>query len=173
MTRSAADPPARQTESHLFTVRLWAEQLAAGQFEWRGKVTHVLSGETRYFREWPALLGFLAAALAEADLKQPTLTSEEMPMSDKRARRHCLMVSQEADEGTPGSAIIWYLDWLDDQGVPHSEQLDSHYQGFKQLGTAGWRLVQVIERPAAAGVFDGPVGASTHYYFSRPARGRG
>lgn len=40
------------TPTHLFTVRLWAEELDYGKAEWRGKVTHVLSGETRYFREW-------------------------------------------------------------------------------------------------------------------------
>jgi len=93
--------------------------------------------------------------------------------NEEHAQRHCLMVSQEAGDGTPGSAIIWYLDWLDDQGVPHSEQLDDHYQGFKKLGTDGWRLVQVIERPAGEGVYDGPIGPSTHYYFARLARARG
>ncbi len=94
-------------------------------------------------------------------------------MSDKHAYRHCLLVSQEAGEGTPGSTIIWYLDWLDDQGLPHSEHLADPYQGFKKLSAGGWRLVQVIEHPVAEGVYDGAVGASTHYYFSRPARSKG
>ena len=71
MTRSAADPPVRRTESHLFTVRLWTEELAAGQFEWRGKVTHVLSGETRYFREWPALLAFLSTSTMNDEAVHP------------------------------------------------------------------------------------------------------
>lgn len=94
-------------------------------------------------------------------------------MTEIEAQRHCLMMSQEAGEGTTGWAIIWYLDWLDDQGVPHAEHLPDHYQGFKKLGADGWRLVQVMERPALAGDYDGPVGASTHYYFCRPARARG
>ena len=46
-------------------------------------------------------------------------------------------------------------------------------QGFKKLGADGWRLVQVIEKPAAEGVYDGPVAASTHCYFTRPARSKG
>ena len=29
---------------------------------WRGQVTHVLSGETRYFREWSRLLEVLSSA---------------------------------------------------------------------------------------------------------------
>lgn len=37
--------------SHLFTVRLWPEPAAGGETKWRGQVTHVLSGETRYFME--------------------------------------------------------------------------------------------------------------------------
>ncbi|GEM_PF-1925095 len=164
---------AARPDSHLFTVRLWPEPGAGAG--WRGQATHVLSGETRHFRAWAALLAFLA----DAPAPQPHIPVNPIPfsgddtMNEDHAQRHCLMVSQEADEGTPGSAIIWYLDWLDDQGVPHSELLDSHYRGFKQLGADGWRLVQVIERPAAEGVYDGPVGASTHYYFRRPARGRG
>lgn len=167
------------SHSHLFTVRLWPDNGAGGGTGWRGRATHVLSGETRHFRAWPALLDFLAAALAgQAVVPVETTTisgEDEMnhEMNEEHAQRHCLLVSQEAGEGTPGSAIIWYLDWLDDQGVPHAERLDDHYQGFKQLGADGWRLVQVIERPALAGDYDGPVGASTHYYFSRPARARG
>jgi hypothetical protein len=49
--------------SHLFTVRLWTWPEADDQTEWRGKVTHVLSGETRYFREWRELMVFLCDAL--------------------------------------------------------------------------------------------------------------
>jgi hypothetical protein len=56
--------------SHLFTVRLWPEELGAGQSEWRGKVQHVLSGETRYFRDWPTLLTHLQTMLPAADSDQ-------------------------------------------------------------------------------------------------------
>lgn len=45
--------------SQLFTVRLWMEDLGDGQVEWRGKVLHALSGDARYFRDWPSLLAFL------------------------------------------------------------------------------------------------------------------
>jgi hypothetical protein len=41
-----AQPPAR---TQLFTVRMWLEDLGAGQAEWRGELHHVVSGETRYF----------------------------------------------------------------------------------------------------------------------------
>jgi len=50
--------------SHLFTVRLWQEECAAGGREWHGKVQHVLSGETRYFRQWADLIRFLRARSA-------------------------------------------------------------------------------------------------------------
>jgi hypothetical protein len=53
--------------SHLFTVRLWLEELGDGQSEWRGQVQHVLSGETRYFREWASLGEVLAGLVAELE----------------------------------------------------------------------------------------------------------
>lgn len=45
--------------SQLFTLSLWQEDLGGGASEWRGKVRHVPSGETRYFRDWPILIAFL------------------------------------------------------------------------------------------------------------------
>ena len=54
-----------QPRSHLFTVRLWVEELGNGKSEWRGKVQHVTSGEVRYFREWTTLIAFLLMPLPE------------------------------------------------------------------------------------------------------------
>jgi hypothetical protein len=54
----------QQSLSHLFTVRLWQEELGDGQIELRGKVQHVTSGEVRYFRDWPTLITFLQALLS-------------------------------------------------------------------------------------------------------------
>ncbi len=51
--------------SYLFTVRMWLEQLGKGSTEWRGKVQHVLSGQTRYFRDWQALITFIRDALPD------------------------------------------------------------------------------------------------------------
>lgn len=44
----SVQPPHR---SQLFTMRLWREDVGEGRTEWRGQVTHVLSGKARYFRE--------------------------------------------------------------------------------------------------------------------------
>ncbi len=57
-----AQPPSR---THLFTVRVWLEDLGEGQTEWRGEVQYVVSGEIRYFRDWPALVALLQALLPE------------------------------------------------------------------------------------------------------------
>ncbi len=60
-----------QKESHpgsfLFTLRVWPEMLGGGRAEWRGKVQHVTSGETRYFRDWPSLVAFLEEVLPKLD----------------------------------------------------------------------------------------------------------
>jgi len=61
------DTGRQQYHSHLFTVRLWMENLGDGRAEWRGQVQHVLSGETHYFREWPTLLALLQAMLSPAE----------------------------------------------------------------------------------------------------------
>jgi hypothetical protein len=53
--------------AHLFTVRVWREDLGGGQHEWRGKVQHVTSGEARYFRTWSALRAFLRDMLPTFD----------------------------------------------------------------------------------------------------------
>ena len=51
------------THSQLFTVRLWYEQVDAGQWEVRMQAKHILTGETRYFRTWPLLATYLASKL--------------------------------------------------------------------------------------------------------------
>ena len=52
--------------SHLFTMRVWEEEVDSGHFEWRGKIQLTTTGETRYFRSWDALLTILPAMLTEA-----------------------------------------------------------------------------------------------------------
>jgi len=59
---------------------MWQEELGAGQSEWRGKVQHVLSGEARYFRDWPALLTHVQAMLENAGLDGHT---EEKEVGDE------------------------------------------------------------------------------------------
>ncbi|MFN8454074.1 MAG: hypothetical protein U0401_05255 [Anaerolineae bacterium] len=64
--------------SHLFTVRLWLEELGHGQSEWRSQVQHVLSGASRYFRHSTGLVECLWAMLAElADDEKTVKPSRE------------------------------------------------------------------------------------------------
>ncbi len=44
---------------HLFTLRLWQEQLGQGEVEWRGRIQNVASGDSAFFRDWPGLLSTL------------------------------------------------------------------------------------------------------------------
>jgi hypothetical protein len=59
-----ADEP-RRVASYFFTLRLWRVEAADGRAEWRGQLRHVLSGESRYFHGWPALVASLDALLPE------------------------------------------------------------------------------------------------------------
>ena len=62
--------PHRRPPTHLFTLRLWSEVWGEGQGETRIQVKHVLSGETRYFREWTTLLTYLQAKMHELDQEE-------------------------------------------------------------------------------------------------------
>ncbi|GHO79664.1 hypothetical protein KSD_74350 [Ktedonobacter sp. SOSP1-85] len=56
-----------RSRSHLFTVRVWEEEIEPGVSELRGKVQLLISGEVRYFRGWTALVPLLVALLLELD----------------------------------------------------------------------------------------------------------
>jgi hypothetical protein len=53
------------SRSHLFMVRLWPEDVGAGQTEWRGRLQHVTSGEVAHFRDGSSLLRILRDMLPE------------------------------------------------------------------------------------------------------------
>ena len=61
--------------SHLFSLRLWLEVIDDHQVEVRGQVQYVLSGETRYFRDWATLVAWL-------DTMVSTLESNAKPEGD-------------------------------------------------------------------------------------------
>jgi hypothetical protein len=67
--------------SHLFTVRVWEEEVASGQTEWRGKAQLMTSGEVRYFRHLAALVPLLVTMLSELEpwpeATQETRSGEE------------------------------------------------------------------------------------------------
>jgi hypothetical protein len=52
-----------QKPAQLFTLRVWNEEVGDAKTEWRGRVQHVATGETRYFRTWEALVQFLTEQL--------------------------------------------------------------------------------------------------------------
>ena len=74
---SPTDPHPFHCRSELFTVRLWREDRGEGRVEWRGKVKHVLSGETRYLRDWQVLIAFIQETRTEAGING----REEPPMN--------------------------------------------------------------------------------------------
>jgi hypothetical protein len=65
MRHTDRDKPQPAARTHLFTVRVWLEELRAGQTEWRGEVHEVVSGEVRYFRDWPTPVALVQAMLPQ------------------------------------------------------------------------------------------------------------
>jgi hypothetical protein len=57
----------RNQHSYLFTVKVWREPLGEGQTEIRYQAQHVLSGETRGFRDGTLLIAFLQTKLDELE----------------------------------------------------------------------------------------------------------
>ncbi len=60
----AANERERRARSHLFTVRLWKEEVADG-WEYRGSVRDIVSGAFRNFRNWPDLAAFMIERVEE------------------------------------------------------------------------------------------------------------
>jgi hypothetical protein len=58
-----------QPGSHLFTVRLWKEEVEGG-FEYRGAVRDVLCGAFRAFRRWADLTEFMTAQVEQGFPKE-------------------------------------------------------------------------------------------------------
>lgn len=64
-------------QEHLFTLRLWTEEVAADQRKWRGRLYDTTTGEVRYFREWAALIPLLLAMVREGE--PPPTTPPDAP----------------------------------------------------------------------------------------------
>jgi hypothetical protein len=62
---ASAHMPREPDRSQLFIIRLWKEEGEEASIEYRGRVQHALSGETRHFRDWATLLEFLMAQLEQ------------------------------------------------------------------------------------------------------------
>jgi hypothetical protein len=60
-----------QQKTHLFMVRLWTVSLEQEKTEVRGKVQHVLTGETQYFGDWHTLRNFLISQSAKVNASSP------------------------------------------------------------------------------------------------------
>ena len=71
------DQPAWHPPSTLFTIRLWHETLGKEPGAMCMQVKHVLSGETRYFREWSQLSTYLEGKVQAP--KQPESPADEYP----------------------------------------------------------------------------------------------
>lgn len=74
------EPTNRQ--SHLFTLRLWTENLAEEEVEWRGRLHYVETDEVRYFSDWASLIPVLLNMLREAEKEGepelfPSATNDE------------------------------------------------------------------------------------------------
>lgn len=63
MTDSDSAAPFGERQPHVFTLRMWPEEVGDGRVDWRGKIQHLNSGEVRYFRDWAALEAFLDGLL--------------------------------------------------------------------------------------------------------------
>ncbi|HLI90052.1 MAG TPA: hypothetical protein VKV37_15285 [Ktedonobacteraceae bacterium] len=76
--------------SHLFTVRVWQEELEEGLVEWRGRVQLMTSGDVRYFRDWSALVPLLLTMLSEShalyDLKENGIDIEQSSLTERKER---------------------------------------------------------------------------------------
>jgi hypothetical protein len=88
----------RGRQSHLFTLRLWAEALEEGQDEWRGRIHCVGTDEVRYFRDWPGLIPLLLAMLRDAERKEISI---DLLQTLPAASDSTVIDQETADGGRP------------------------------------------------------------------------
>ncbi len=65
--------------SHLFSLRLWQEEVGADRLEWRGRLQHVLSGDTRHFRQWNTLIELLLTMLEDQEPDEMLYEQQSLP----------------------------------------------------------------------------------------------
>lgn len=53
--------------SHLFTIRVWQEEVGYDQTEWRGKVQLITNGNVYYFQGWEGLVPLLLTMLKDVE----------------------------------------------------------------------------------------------------------
>jgi hypothetical protein len=51
-------------KEQLFTIKLWQEALTEKQSEWRGKIQHIGSGDSSYFRDLSKMMDFITRRLS-------------------------------------------------------------------------------------------------------------
>jgi len=54
-----------------FSLQIWPESGDEGKTEWRGKVHHLATGNSRYFRDWATMLAFLERASTNSEGGEP------------------------------------------------------------------------------------------------------
>jgi len=80
---SRAPPTTSPTTSPvIFTLRLWQEPINDEQYEWRGELKNLATGEVRYIRLWAEIAQFIPAMLGERACIAPITThlvNESLP----------------------------------------------------------------------------------------------
>lgn len=68
----STEKPGKRSRSHLFTIRVWQEEVGPDQTEWRGKVHPITDGSMRSFRGWEGPVPLLLTTLSEVEtLSEP------------------------------------------------------------------------------------------------------
>lgn len=60
-SRAPPTPPSQPTV--IFTLRLWQEPINDEQYEWRGELKNLATGEVRYIRLWAEIAHFIPIML--------------------------------------------------------------------------------------------------------------
>lgn len=80
---------ALEANTHSFIVKVWLEESADenGRVLWRGHITHVTSGERRYFRHLDQISDFIGPYLARMGVKLRTGWSLKYWLRSRQAKK--------------------------------------------------------------------------------------
>lgn len=147
----------------IFTLKVWKESLDSTNAEWRGKISHLTTGEVIYFRNWSKMMEFIDQSLPKdgrvqnacdlTELRKPRLPENDVPWQERMDQ--AIKPVQPLPDVGGVSAIV---DRIDLRSIlPEMDNLGSQVIntfGYFTLGTLavmlGWGRVSGIEPETAA-----------------------
>jgi len=134
-------------KEQLFTIKLWQEALTEKQTEWRGKIQHIGSGDSSYFRDLSKMMDFITRRLSglvsiqEAHEVEPSIDTSEIVSFLKSNSQAGEGGSEDLAPNEPASQSTGY----NQEPFTSGEEEQEVQAGF--LKKASWLIQGLLANP--------------------------